>query len=141
MAKIWRRRGRGVSPPVPCRDLLRLLPELHGVPRVHRHSVGRRLAGNFHVEVRPTQGRHLFEHRLDETPERLAGRIELGDPELDLVHGSLVLVVDVSGDPRLAVSIRFGGEVDPEELIGEGPLRLILRAGRLETYALHRYAQ
>src|SRR3989442_12837346 len=126
-------RGGSASPGGP------LLPAPHGVPRVHRHSVGRRLAGNFHVEVRPTEGRHLFEHRLDETPERLAGRIELGDPELNLVHGSLVLVVDVSGDPGLAMSVRFGGEVDPEELIREGPLRFILGAGRLKTDAWHRF--
>src|SRR3989454_2482271 len=95
-----------------------------GIPRVHGHAVGHPLVGNLDIEIRPTQGRYGLEHRLDVAREGDARRIELGDPYADLVGSSAVGVVDVTGDPGRAMSVRLGCEVDSEELIGERSLQI-----------------
>src|SRR6266481_8682197 len=114
-----------------CGRLLRAA--LHVVPRVHRHMVGRRLGvdGNLHVEVPPALRGHALEHPLEVTPDLLARRIELTDVQLDVIGSPALVAVDVPGDPGLAMSVRLGAPIDPEELGAEALLQLrILEAVR-----------
>lgn len=49
----------------------------------------------------------------------------LAGAELHVLGGIPILVVDVAGDPGLALPARADGPLDPEELVGERWTRLL----------------